>query len=303
LFFIFLVGPLTFLRFDLIPAVLAGVSLLVARRKPWLTGVLTGVGAAIKLWPALLIAPFTASKQGRRQTLIGFVAAGFGLALISLIAGGPARLFSPLTWQSDRGLQIESIWSTPLMLMRLVEPDTWVVVLSRYQAFEVFGPGVGAWLAISTVATVLGFVIMIALYVRGWRNSQPSIITIGLVVLATIAIMTVTNKTLSPQYLLWLAGPMAVLLLIQPRREDGRPTMISRFAVQLLVLALLTHLVYPLTYHGLYDDRYGALLIISTILLTLRNVGLLIFTVALVAAAWRATGRQAEDELPLGRPL
>lgn len=302
LLFIFLIGPLTFLRFDLIPAVLAGVSLLVIRRRPWLTGVLTGVGAAIKLWPALLIASFTAAREGRRQALFGFVAAGFGLALISLIAGGPARLFSPLTWQSDRGLQIESIWSTPLMLMRLIRPDTWVVVLSRYQAFEVFGPSVEVWLVVSTIATVLGFVIMIALYVRGWRNPQPSQTAVGLVVLATIAIMTVTNKTLSPQYLLWLAGPMAVQLLIQPRREDGRPTVISRFAVQLLVLALLTHLVYPLTYHGLYDDRYGALLIVSTILLTLRNLALLIFTVALIAAAWRAIGRRVDSDAPVGPP-
>ncbi|HEY9293999.1 MAG TPA: glycosyltransferase family 87 protein, partial [Microlunatus sp.] len=111
LFFVFLIGPLSYLRFDLVPAVLAGLSLLVARRQPWLTGALTGLGAAIKLWPALLIAPFASYRRGRRATLIGFVVAGFGLALISLITGGPKRLFSPLTWQSDRGLQIESIWA------------------------------------------------------------------------------------------------------------------------------------------------------------------------------------------------
>jgi hypothetical protein len=290
LFFVFLVGPIAYLRFDLVPAVLAGVSLLVSRRQPWLTGVLTGVGAAIKLWPALLIAPFLAYRKGRRATLIGFLAAGLGLALISLIFGGLLRLFSPLTWQSDRGLQIESVWATGPMLLRLFRPETWAVAISRYQAFEVFGPGVSGWLVVSTVATVVGFVLMVMLYVRAFRHGEPTTAAIGLVVLATISLLIITNKTLSPQYLVWLGGPMAALLLMRSRRPDGKPTMVSRFAIQLLVLALLTHLVYPLTYHGLYDDRYPRLLIISTVLLVIRNLGLLIFTVAVTLAAWRATG-------------
>ncbi|SDT36592.1 glycosyltransferase family 87 protein [Microlunatus soli] len=289
--FIFLIGPLCYLRFDLVPAVLAGVSVLLGRRRPWLTGVLTGVGAAIKLWPALLIAPFAAPRQGRRATLIGFVAAGFGLALISLITGGIQRLVSPLGWQSDRGLQIESIWATPLMVLRLVDTDRWTVTTSRYQAFEVFGPGVGLWLTISTIATVLGLIFMILLYIRGFRHPEPSITVTGLIVLSTIAIMIITNKTLSPQYLVWIGGPMAALLIGRVRDQHGRLTVISRFAVQALVLALLTHLVYPLTYFGLYGDRHGAQFVASTILLLLRNLGLLIFTIALAAAAWRATGQ------------
>ncbi|HVK34036.1 MAG TPA: glycosyltransferase 87 family protein, partial [Microlunatus sp.] len=55
LLFVFLVGPLSYVRFDMIPAVLAGGALLAARARPWVAGALTGLGAAIKLWPALLI--------------------------------------------------------------------------------------------------------------------------------------------------------------------------------------------------------------------------------------------------------
>ena len=39
---------------------------------------------------------------------------------------------------------------------------------------------------------------------------------------ATIAIMTVTNKTLSPQYLLWLGGPIAAMLLLRADALGGR---------------------------------------------------------------------------------
>ena len=57
-----LIGPLSYLRFDILPAVLAGAALLYARRVPWVTGALTGLGAAIKLWPALLWLAFLAHK-------------------------------------------------------------------------------------------------------------------------------------------------------------------------------------------------------------------------------------------------
>ena len=121
LIFVPLIGPLSYLRFDMLPAVLAGGALLAARRKPWVTGALTGLGAAIKLWPALLIGAFLSYRSDRRPAGVAFVIVGFGLALISLIFGGWSRLISPLTWQSDRGLQIESIWATPLMLARAAE--------------------------------------------------------------------------------------------------------------------------------------------------------------------------------------
>ena len=64
LLFVLLIGPLSYLRFDVLPAVLAGGALLAARRRPWVTGALTGLGAAIKLWPALLIAAFLRLPTG-----------------------------------------------------------------------------------------------------------------------------------------------------------------------------------------------------------------------------------------------
>ncbi len=212
--FVLLVGPLSYLRFDVLPAVLAGGALLAARRRPWVTGALTGLGAAVKLWPALLIPAFLSHRPDTKVAARAFVGVGFGLAAVSLLAGGWSRLVSPLTWQSDRGLQIESVWATPVMLARAVQPSRWVVDISRYQAYEIFGPTVALWLGVATAATVAGLVVIVALYVRAFRNPAPTTLAVGLVVLATVAVMTVTNKTLSPQYLLWLGGPMAALLLL-----------------------------------------------------------------------------------------
>ena len=299
LIFVPLIGPLSYLRFDMLPAVLAGGALLAARRKPWVTGALTGLGAAIKLWPALLIGAFLSYRADRRQAGITFVIVGFGLALISLIFGGWARLISPLTWQSDRGLQIESIWATPLMLARAVRPEHWLVDISQYQAYEIFGQGVAVWITISNVATVLGLVLIILLTVRAFRYDGSTPVAIGFVIVATVAIMTITNKTLSPQYLLWLGGPMAGLLVLRPHASPEEQTPINRMAGQLLVLALLTQLVYPLFYDGYLGSQGEMMIILSTVVTAVRNIALVFFTVESCWLAWRMLATPARDRTAL----
>ena len=301
LIFVPLIGPLAYLRFDMLPAVLAGGALLAARRKPWVTGALTGLGAAIKLWPALLIGAFLSYRSDRRPAGIAFIVVGFGLALISLIFGGWSRLISPLTWQSDRGLQIESIWATPLMLARAARPNQWIIDISRYQAYEIFGPGVDAWVMISSIATVLGLSVIILLTVRAFRHDGSTPAAIGLVVIATVAIMTITNKTLSPQYLLWVGGPMAALLAFRPQATPEEQPAISRIARQALVLALLTQLVYPLFYYSYLGHHGHAMIIVSTIVTALRNLALVVFTVEVCRLAWRMLGAGVTERTALTR--
>jgi Glycosyltransferase family 87 len=301
LIFVPLIGPLSYLRFDMLPAVLAGGALLAARRKPWVTGALTGLGAAIKLWPALLIGAFMSYRADRRPAGIAFVVVGFGLALISLIFGGWLRLISPLTWQSDRGLQIESIWATPLMLARAVKPDYWTVDMSRYQAYEIFGSGVEAWVMISNIATLFGLALIILLTIRAFRYDGSTPVAIGFVIVAIVAIMTITNKTLSPQYLLWLGGPMAALLAFRPHALPGEKPAINRMAGQLLILALLTQLVYPLLYDSYLGLHGRAMIIVATIVTAIRNLALVAFTVEACWLAWRTLGVAASDRSALTR--
>ncbi|MGI8457940.1 MAG: glycosyltransferase 87 family protein [Propionibacteriaceae bacterium] len=307
--FVFLVGPLGYLRFDLIPAILAGAALLLARTRPGVTGALTGLGAALKLWPALLYGAFLAPRGRRTPLSWGFWGVGVGLAALSLAFGGFRRLVSPLTWQSDRGLQVESLWSTPLMMARALNRTRWTVDISRYQAYEIFGPGVQAFLVASNVATVAGLILIALLFLQAFRSIDPSPRAVGLVVVAVIVIMIITNKTLSPQYLLWLGGPVAALLVLDRRRiadrlgvRDRDSAAIDGLARQLLVLALLTHLVYPLLYDGLlYLNKNDVALVVSTAVTALRNLALLIFAVAACRAAWVALGRRRprpEPEAP-----
>jgi len=296
--FSWLIGMLIYVRFDMIPAVLVGAALVWVIRRPGAAGAVVGLGAAVKLWPALLFpallsirdrgraaGPADGSHGFRGPFTLGFVIVGFGLALISLVTGGLRRLFSPLTWQSDRGLQIESLWATPLMLARVFSPSSWQVDLSKYQAYEVFGPGVSGWLTVSTVITVLGILAIVVLVIKAFRHPDPQVWEVALLALAVVLIMIVTNKTLSPQYVLWLGGPVAVLLITA--RTDGDRRVARRLAWSTFAIALLTQLIFPQGYNWLLGYRgHFATTLIATLVLTLRNLALLAVTGWVVGLAF-----------------
>lgn len=291
--FVFLIGPLCYLRFDMIPAVLAGTALVLLSRRPGVAGALIGLGAAIKLWPALLLPALLGRRDGRVRAVASFASVGFGLALISLIVGGWQRLLSPLTWQADRGLQVEAVWATPIMLARALDPGSHSIAMSKYQAYEIFGPGVGAMTTVSDVATLVGLGVIATLGVRVLWRKESSLSTAALFMVSIVAIMIITNKTLSPQYVLWLGGPLAVLLLGR-RVDEGRPDWLRRAVLRLAMLTLLvaglTHLVYPITYGAVVFGTPGTQLTIAMLILTARNVTLLIITVWAIALTWMSAG-------------
>ena len=247
LWFVPALGPLAYFRFDLVPAVLAGGAVLAAIARPRLAGALTALGAALKLWPVVMVPTFLIRKDDRRPVLFGFLGAGVVVGGLTLLIAGWRRTVSPLHWQSARGLQIESIVATPLMVARAFHPvGVWTIRLSQYKAFEIFGAGRNLMVTISSVLTVLGGLLLVTLWYRCLKVATPSAETLGWLFLATALIVTVTNKTLSPQYLLWLGGPIAALAVRAPGNQAVRT-----FARVLLVTSVATQLTYPIGYDAL----------------------------------------------------
>lgn len=298
-------GAIVWFRFDLIPAALVAWACLWLAIRPRVAGAMVGLGAAIKLWPALLALPLAAPRPvpGTRAfgRLTGFLVVGVGLGIASLVAVGWERSASPLAWQRDRGLQIESVPATPLMFLRtFTDNPNWPMGLSEHNAIELLAPtpqqpeigaGVEALLMVSSVLTVLSFVLTAVLTVRllrAFRQDSPRateamILVVLVVVLATI----VANKTLSTQYVLWLGGPVAALLVVRRSPWLARPSRL--LAVWLLVVGAMTQYTYPWGTFGIMALPTGSGF--ETSVLILRNtalVGLLVWTIRL---AWRATAR------------
>ena len=114
-------GSLFDTRFDLWPALLAlaGVAALV-RERPLLAGAFLGLGFAAKLWPGILL-PLAVVHLWRRR---GTGSAGAAVAAFAAVAAAcfipfailePHGLWSSISGQFDRPLQIESLGSAVLL--------------------------------------------------------------------------------------------------------------------------------------------------------------------------------------------
>jgi len=312
IWFVMATGPIIYMRLDFLTAALSAAGLIaIVRSHRFTSGAMIGIGAAIKLWPALLWPTTMVDKKAVRSGSAGFFGVGAFLALASILYAGWDRLFSPLTWQSDRGLQIESVYATPVMIARLFSPKTWTVYVSKYQAYEIAGPGTIFLTNVATVATILGGVTMVVLYI-GWllRKDRTPIEAGTLMIIATL-IMIITNKTFSPQYMIWLGGPVAALLTISARHPEllpnqghlfswiSRPTHLKQdqhlvgpltlarhIAIWTLALTLLTQAIYPVLYNYITNVRWVSPL--ALLVLAVRNFGLAYFSVRLVVLAFRS---------------
>ncbi|MDR1386841.1 MAG: DUF2029 domain-containing protein [Propionibacteriaceae bacterium] len=304
--FVLAMGPITYMRLDLLTAALGAAAVLaLVRGHRASAGVMIGLGASIKLWPALLWPATWVDRRAVWRATWGTWGCGGALVLASLLYAGWDRLLSPLTWQADRGLQIESIYATPIMLARLFAHGHYEVAVSRYQAFEVAGPGSQLMVTTASAATALGGLTMVILYLGWLRRSQRTAIEAGTLMIIATLIMIITNKTFSPQYMMWLAGPVAGLLTISARRptvpilpdQPATPMSLARqIGLWTLALTGLTQLVYP-TLYG-YLVTWSWLTPLATLVLTARNLAIVYFSVRLIRLAFRSIAwrpRQPDD--------
>lgn len=302
-----MLGPLALTRFDLVPGVLAGAAVLLLVRRPAWSGIVLAVGASLKLWPVLLLPPLLVRRAGSGALLAAFTASGLLVALGCMAIAGRDRLLSPLTYQQDRGLQIESLPALPLMLAWLFDSDRWQVTIGRFLSAQVSGPGESALLAVSTVATACGLVLVGLLCLRGWRRGgQLPPVAVAWLCLTAVTVLVVTNKVFSPQYLLWLLPIVVAGLVLQS--DDPA---LRRVAWLLVVAGMITQFVYPVGYSLLvYRPHLGSPFCVG--LLVGRDALLLILLAVAVRRSWSLTGasasrlpgaRQAEvehDDVPIG---
>jgi hypothetical protein len=277
-----LLGGLCLMRFDLVVGVVVALAMLLLARRPGAASATLAVATALKLWPVILLPAFVAATRRRVRFLVPYAVVGLFFAGVCVAMAGWGRLFSPLHYQVDRGLQIESVSATPIMIGWLFHPSSWDMRL-EFKAVEVFGPGVSSLLVVSTALTAVLVAGLLAIWWRVLR--QPTVLgprALVWVCLASVSGYTVSSKVFSPQYLLWLLTMVAVGLLL-----DSSPALRS-WARWLLVTAGLSHVVYPLLYRYLviHDWPSG----VAVPLLVLRNALMVVLFVVAAREAWRATG-------------
>jgi hypothetical protein len=209
-----LLGAFAVLRFDLVPTVIAIAALLVIHRRPQWFGALVGLGAAIKLWPVLVLFGEWDRARLLRAVLSALAAVALVFA-ISTIAFGDAAGF--VSHGGDRGLQEEAVATIPWQLDQIVSGDRYPREI-RFGAWEVATP------TADSVATLLRWMTLVALAAAAaWWRFRARAVRAGREHLAEAAVsrdfvftvvllVVVASPVLSTQYMVWLLGLAAVVL-------------------------------------------------------------------------------------------
>ncbi len=287
-----LLGATTYARFDLVPGLLAGAGLLLAARRPGVAAVSLALATGLKLWPALVLPALAVPQWSRRVVVVVVAAVGAVLATATVAVAGWDRLVSPLTWQAERGLQLESVAATPAVLVWAFAPGQHAVGFTEHNAFEVAGPGVGELLLVAQVLTLMAVVGLLVLWGAALRRGDrvgPA--TVAWMSLAAVGAFMVTSKVLSPQYLLWLLPLAAAATAVSPQRS------LRAWAGVLLVATGLTQVVFPELYGHLTRD--GELTRAVVVVLAVRNALLVALVVWAAVAAVR--GVSAAGRSPASR--
>jgi Glycosyltransferase family 87 len=209
-----LLGAFAVLRFDLVPTAIAIAALLVIHRRPGWFGALAGLGAAIKLWPVLLLF----GEWDRPRLLRAVLAATAAVALafaVSAIAFGDSTGF--LSHGGDRGLQEEAVATIPWQLEQIVSGDPYPREI-RFGAWEIATPTADSvaillrWLTFAALAAAAAWWRCRARAIRAGCEQLAEAAVSRDFVFTVVLLVVVTSPVLSTQYMVWLLGLAAVVL-------------------------------------------------------------------------------------------
>ncbi|MCL2614476.1 MAG: glycosyltransferase 87 family protein [Nocardioidaceae bacterium] len=285
-------GSFVYARFDLVPGLLTAVAVLAMGDRPRRSALFAALATALKYTPVLVLPALLAAHRSRRRVVLVVAAVGAVTAGVTVALGGADRLLSPLRYQSDRGLQIESVLASGPMLARALSPSRYRIWFAPSKSWEITGPGVATALLVTTAVTVLALLALIWLWVRAWRlGDRPTTERTTWLALAATLAFIVSGKVLSPQYLGWLL-PVAVVG-VAATYDEARARLV-RWTIGLLVVAALTHVVWPYAYGRLMYVGPGTTPV--TLVLVIRNLML----VALLA--WALVECVRVTRLPVDEP-
>jgi hypothetical protein len=297
--FLLLLGPVAVARIDAITVALAIVGVLLLATRPVAAAVVLAVATWVKVWPAALLAAVVITNRQRRGVVLAALAVSAAIVAVALLFGSGGNVFSFVTQQTGRGLQVEApvsmFW---LWQAALGAPGTSIYYDLQILTFQFVGDGVAATASVMTPVLALAALAVVALGVWGVMRGAKSSALLAPLALALVATLIAFNKVGSPQFISWLAVPV-VLGLATRLAGHGRSFRVP--AILVLVVAALTQSFYPYLYNELLS--LNPILVLA---ITARN--LLLFVVLawaireVVVVTRDAAPHPADDDSPQASP-
>ena len=259
--FLVLLGPVAVGRIDSITIPLAIIGVLLIARRPRVAAVILTVATWIKVWPAALLVAAVVAGWDRWRVVTAAVATSGVIMAVALVFGSGANVFSFVTQQTGRGLQIESPISTFWLWQVYARvPDTFVSYDANILTYQVQGAGVDVASAIMTPVLGIIAIAVCGLGVLAVRNRAVVTEVVPPLALALVTTLIAFNKVGSPQFMTWLAVPI-ILGLATHAAGHGPSFRIPAFIVA--ALAALTQVIYPYLYLWLLNVNPVMLLVLS----------------------------------------
>ncbi|MGV8913628.1 MAG: glycosyltransferase 87 family protein [Rhodoglobus sp.] len=259
--FLIALGPIALARIDTISVAVAIIGVTLLRSHPQTAGIVLACATWIKVWPAALVLAALIALRGRWRLAIAAAATSGTIVVFALLAGAGWNVFSFITEQTGRGIQIESpiagIW-----LWQIVAgtPNTAIYYDTTILTFQIAGAGTEIVAAVFTPLLAVVVVVIALLGVRAVRAGVTAASILPILSLALVSALIVVNKVGSPQFISWLAVPIVLGML--SHKFPASPSF-RLPAVLTLVIAALTHTVYPYLYHFLLAANPAMLTIVS----------------------------------------
>ncbi len=267
-------------RFDGSVALVIALTVLCLAYRRWtLAGLFVGLGFSLKLMPIVLLPLVLVLARGRRSVWWAALAAAGGAVIpfVPFVARDAGRFWSSLFGgQIARGLQIESVAASPLLVRDILQPGSVSVVVPPGGSMSVLATGAQVANNLAPLV-VLGLTIVAYLViwrVRGVLRADSEAIPVA--VLALLLAAMCGNKVLSPQHLIWVL-PVVALALVARRPAFRVPAAIVLAAI------ILTQVEHPGMYLGLMHLERTAILVVAV-----RNLLLVAAFVAALVVLWRS---------------
>ena len=289
--FLLLLGPIALGRIDsvTVPLALVGVTLVAAR--PRAAAVILAVATWTKVWPAAIIGAALIALRDRGRILAAILVVSGAIIIVALAFGSGLNVFSFITQQTGRGVQIESPIATLWLWQAFARvPGAAVYYDRQILTYQVQGPGIEIAAALMTALLAIVVVAIATVGIRSARAGASAGDLFPPLTLALVAALIAVNKVGSPQFIGWLAVPV-VLGLATSAAGHGRSFRVP--AALVLVIAGLTQVLYPYLYLELLN--LNPLLLI---VLTVRNTLEFVLLGWAVVAVIRAPQQPGADDDP-----
>lgn len=250
-----LLGPISYNRLDLVPAVATILAIERFSARSWFGGGgWLGYGVLAKVYPALFLPALLVGPR-RRAVLTGAAVVGV-LFLVPYMGFLDDVYRNVVGYHTDRGIQIESLWGFVLLLGSKFGHE--IGINFSFGALHVGSDLEPALKALSQVLS-LGFVaagVWLAYRARrAGREVSPA--ELAGIMFMTMAGTMAVGSVFSPQFLLWL-GALAAAVLCEPTTWLRVP------ALAVLPAALMTQFVYPFFYGRLIATEAPALILLAS---------------------------------------